>query len=71
MPVEFMNCRCDLVFETMPSYIPKSGPSVTSGSSPFDYIAVAQYECLRFGKRYGYLGSGVRLVEAPKILRVG
>lgn len=59
-------CSCDLVFEIKPSYIPSYRPSVTAGGN--DFVAVKQYECLRCGKHWGYLGHRVRLIEAPKIL---
>jgi len=63
------DCRCDLVFQVEDSFIPNYAPSTTAGGD--DFMAVPQYACLRCGKRWGYLGSGVRLIEPPKVLRIG
>ena len=64
-----MKCHCDLVFQIEPAYIPSNMPSSTGGGT--DFVPIVQYECLRCGKHWGYLGQGVKLIEAPKVLRIG
>ena len=64
-----MGCHCDMVFQVEDSYIPDYRPNDATMNS--DFVAVPQYECLRCGKRWGYLGMGTKLIEAPRILRVG
>jgi len=54
-----------MVFQVCHLYIPNCAPSTTAGGNNF--LTVQQYECLRCGKLWGYLGNGVRLVEEPKL----
>lgn len=59
-----VDCKCTMVFEVDPAYIPSNMPSTTAGNN--DFVAVKQYECLRCGTRWGYLGYGVRLIKRPE-----
>ena len=63
-----MKCRCNMVFQVEPAYIPRNMQSTGGGT---DFVPIVQYECLRCGKHWGYLDRGVKLVEAPKVLRIG
>lgn len=56
-----MSCHCDVVWECEPAYIPNGADT---GNNYF--VAIKQWQCWFCGKKWGYVGQGVKVVEGPK-----